>query len=385
MTGNYHCVTSNSMVVFTTGTGLATDNEITGISLRDPIHCVVANNILKGEGVSGGVVISLDDNTSVSGANKISNNVVSGNTILITNASVAGVVAIRLQADSSTNVSNNIVCDNVISAPARALNGLIQLVGSATAKSESNSVANNVVVANGARGNSYGIDARNLIDSSISGNKIRVEFDASVSTVFAGIELSACSRILVGENHITCSSDFGANTQVRGFTETASGSGNQILNNVYSVDTTKATALLLNVLTTSGVRVEHAGSGSPEAAIVSGVGGLWRRSDGAAATTLYIKESGTSNTGWTAFGSIAGSSVYDPASLNDGDGATTTVSVVGATLGDYAEASFSLDLQGITLTPWVSAADTVSVRFQNETGGTIDLGSGTIRVSVKKP
>jgi hypothetical protein len=85
------------------------------------------------------------------------------------------------------------------------------------------------------------------------------------------------------------------------------------------------------------------------------------------------------------YSQLSGSATYDPPNLIDGAGATTTVTVTGAALGDYAEASFSLDLQGITLTAWVSAADTVSVRFQNETGGTIDLGSGTLRARVFKP
>jgi hypothetical protein len=79
---------------------------------------------------------------------------------------------------------------------------------------------------------------------------------------------------------------------------------------------------------------------------------------------------------------LTGSATYDPASLADGAGATTTVTVTGAALGDFALASFSLDLQGILLTAYVSAADTVSVRFQNETTGTIDLGSGTLRARV---
>lgn len=75
-----------------------------------------------------------------------------------------------------------------------------------------------------------------------------------------------------------------------------------------------------------------------------------------------------------------GSATYDPASLADGDGATTTVTLTGAALGDAVVASFDKDLQGILLTAWVSAADTVSVRFQNETGGAIDLASGTLKV-----
>lgn len=81
---------------------------------------------------------------------------------------------------------------------------------------------------------------------------------------------------------------------------------------------------------------------------------------------------------------LSGSATYNPASLADGAGATTTVTVTGALLGDFAEVSFSLDLQGITLTAWVSAADTVSVRFQNESGGTLDLASGTLRARTRR-
>jgi len=80
----------------------------------------------------------------------------------------------------------------------------------------------------------------------------------------------------------------------------------------------------------------------------------------------------------------SGSATYNPPSLNDGDGTTTTVTVTGAVLGDYAEASFSNSLQGIMMTAFVSAADTVSVRFQNETGGVLDLASGTLRARVRK-
>jgi hypothetical protein len=81
---------------------------------------------------------------------------------------------------------------------------------------------------------------------------------------------------------------------------------------------------------------------------------------------------------------LEASVTYDPPSLAAGEGVTTTLTVTGATLGDYARASFSLDLRGITLTAWVSAVDTVRVRFQNSTTGAVDLGSGTLRVRVEK-
>jgi hypothetical protein len=42
------------------------------------------------------------------------------------------------------------------------------------------------------------------------------------------------------------------------------------------------------------------GTGSPEGTVVAPVGSLYLRSDGGAGTTLYVKESGTGNTGWSA-------------------------------------------------------------------------------------
>lgn len=81
---------------------------------------------------------------------------------------------------------------------------------------------------------------------------------------------------------------------------------------------------------------------------------------------------------------LSGSVAFDPAELVDGAGETTTVTVYGARVGDRVAAAFSLDLQGIILAAWVSADDTVSVRLQNETAGTLDLGSGTLAVKVFK-
>ena len=42
------------------------------------------------------------------------------------------------------------------------------------------------------------------------------------------------------------------------------------------------------------------GYGSPESAVVAGVGAIYQRLDGGASTTIYIKESGTGATGWVA-------------------------------------------------------------------------------------
>jgi len=40
------------------------------------------------------------------------------------------------------------------------------------------------------------------------------------------------------------------------------------------------------------------GTGSPEAVVTANIGSLYLRTDGGSSTTLYVKESGTGNTGW---------------------------------------------------------------------------------------
>jgi hypothetical protein len=81
-------------------------------------------------------------------------------------------------------------------------------------------------------------------------------------------------------------------------------------------------------------------------------------------------------------GVLSGSTTLDVASLADGAGATSTITVTGAALGDFVLVSLGVDLQGISVTGYVSAADTVSVRVQNESGGTLDLASTTVRARV---
>lgn len=76
---------------------------------------------------------------------------------------------------------------------------------------------------------------------------------------------------------------------------------------------------------------------------------------------------------------------YDPPSLADGEGVTTTVTVTGVATASYIDVSFPQNLQGLALWGWVSGANTVSVRFQNETGGAVDLASGLLRVRARAP
>jgi hypothetical protein len=82
---------------------------------------------------------------------------------------------------------------------------------------------------------------------------------------------------------------------------------------------------------------------------------------------------------------LINSKTWDPPNVAAAGSTTTTVTVTGVALGDpVTRLSFSLDLQGQTLTGYVSAADTVTVVLFNSTAGALNLGSGTLYVAVGK-
>ncbi|MFA5323726.1 MAG: hypothetical protein WC373_13725 [Smithella sp.] len=76
---------------------------------------------------------------------------------------------------------------------------------------------------------------------------------------------------------------------------------------------------------------------------------------------------------------IATPATYDPPSIAAGASTTTTLTCTGAALGDAVDwLTFSLDLAGLTLTGYVSAADTLTAVLANNTAGAVDLASGTL-------
>lgn len=62
----------------------------------------------------------------------------------------------------------------------------------------------------------------------------------------------------------------------------------RLYNHVLSLGATEATPTI------------RYGTGSPESVVTAGIGSLFLRHDGGASTSLYVKESGTGNTGWVA-------------------------------------------------------------------------------------
>lgn len=69
-------------------------------------------------------------------------------------------------------------------------------------------------------------------------------------------------------------------------------------NNVWSVDTDGNQSS--NSYTLNGTVSWTSGAASPESVVTAPVGSIYSRTDGGANTTLYVKESGTGNTGWVA-------------------------------------------------------------------------------------
>lgn len=76
---------------------------------------------------------------------------------------------------------------------------------------------------------------------------------------------------------------------------------------------------------------------------------------------------------------------FNAPDIADGDQATTTVTVTGAVLGDFViGVSCSIDLAGLQLTGYVSAADTVTLLLQNNSGAAVNLAAADFKVRVRK-
>lgn len=61
-----------------------------------------------------------------------------------------------------------------------------------------------------------------------------------------------------------------------------------------------------------------------------------------------------------------------------------TLTVAGAAMGDLFTASYSADLQGMTLNVWQTSAGSFTYKFVNGTSGSVTLSAGTVRVRVLK-
>lgn len=97
------------------------------------------------------------------------------------------------------------------------------------------------------------------------------------------------------------------------------------------------------------------GTGSPEGVVVATPGVLYHRTDGGAGTTLYVKESGTGDTGWVAYGAPSADEILSGDGPPDGvvDGTRGTLYVDTGTLADAGEATLWVAEQASGNTGWV--------------------------------
>lgn len=77
-----------------------------------------------------------------------------------------------------------------------------------------------------------------------------------------------------------------------------------------------------------------------------------------------------------------GSATWDAGAILDGNEEAKEVTATGAALGDFVFASLSIDVADLHLDANVTAANTVTCVLANNTGGTIDLASATVKVLV---
>lgn len=302
---------------------------------------------------------------------------------------VNNIITISSQCDGSTTIGDGIISQapnfhcvgNIVTNPARCgifhqllanQGGTATIVGNTVRMSNAVASEAGIHVVNQTGG------AALLAGVTIDGNTIR---GAGAYAIYVRSYLGSITGVTIGPNEC---SQFTAS--VEALTLRASG---------MTVDKVSITG---GSYVTSGTRCVRAfadGEGTISNVKVSGVqadGGTYAYSlvdianvdaDALSYINSTKKFEWSGNTNGKVDGRFIGSATYNPSSLADGAGATTTVTVTGAALGDLATASFSLDLQGVTLTAWVSAANTVSVRFQNGSGGTLDLASGTLRAFVE--
>ena len=105
----------------------------------------------------------------------------------------------------------------------------------------------------------------------------------------------------------------------------------------------------------------------------------------ATATSVTVRQSndqfrGIFNETWVVKATL------DAGSLSDGAGETDDISVPGVALGDMVlGASLGVDLVGLTVTGYVSAANTVKFRIQNESTATVNLASSTLKIVIGRP
>lgn len=125
--------------------------------------------------------------------------------------------------------------------------------------------------------------------------------------------------------------------------------------------------------------VQFFGTGSPEGVVTAPVGSVFQRSDGGIATSLYLKEVGSGNTGWSAMNDSSQSYVSDVRTTNLTMADATLATCLTVTL----EASTRYTIEAF-LAVTVNTADDFQFDFVEPTSATIN-GIGIMRATANPP
>jgi hypothetical protein len=153
------------------------------------------------------------------------------------------------------------------------------------------------------------------------------------------------------------------------------------LNDISVVDSPAAHAAIVKC---GGMLISNLRGGSYSTLRFDGVAATGNKADGIVTGPSNIRPyeeingaAGNTVSGVTPF---VGTATYDPPSLANGARTTTTVTVTGARFGDRVSATFSVNTAGVDISAWVSASDTVTVSFYNNTGVNVDIASGVLNI-----
>lgn len=224
-------------------------------------------------------------------------------------------------------------------------------------------IANNQIYNSGSHGIAVDVSGESdAISTTISGNKIRNSYNA-------GIDVLGANKVTIGVNEIIDSSQSGAGNYanirlVRDATNTYATQNVTITGNTIPASATARAAVTVN------------GSAPAPTGIVFGSNNF------GAGTVATIENS--SNLAITLDGFTFYTGTWDPASIANGASTSQTFTATGAALGDHVIASCSAQLQGLVLYAEVSAADTVRIVLNNNTGSAQDIGNTNWRIWVRK-
>ena len=243
-----------------------------GLTVNQPCAnvSVVGNTIKGGNILNYGIGIQ---GTYPSKGVTVSGNAIEGTTLYG--------IFVNDQWDDITITGNRIDITDTVSAAQYG----VYLLGTAT------TINGAVIVGNTLNGNSQGeiaVYLLNVQEATVSGNLLK---NWTQRGVYISGTLATCSDITITGNSII------------GLSSSGIGKNGTLGVNITSYANTgyrRSNTLATNDLNLNLDLIEAWGPYSPEALVTAGVGSIFHRTDGGAATCLYVKESGVGNTGWVA-------------------------------------------------------------------------------------